>query len=967
MDARARWAIAFVGLTFVGAIPARAQDDLARLIGRSVAAIKFEIEGRPVTSADLDAFVPIHSGDPLRLEAVRDGESHLISAGRYDDVQVFYTESPEGLTLTFRLTPRHPVDRLEFEGDTGLNRDELDRRVRERYGGLPAREQPENVAQVVEGLLKDEGFPEARVRPRVEETHNPDRATLVLEVQAGARPLIARTDVTGTSPLSLETVISRTSTAKGQPFRRQALEAALADLGDELRKQGYYGAVALMPNEPVASDAEHGLIVALRVDAGPRVTLRWVGPQPPGNDEDYVPMRRQRSVDEDLLEDSDRRVAAYWKREGYKNVDVSHTREVQGTQLVVTMHTTLGVRYRIDDLKITGNAHLPPERVREALRIGPGDPYDPSRIATGILLLKTTYLRRGYHQVGIKELDPEEVAGSRTPTEVRVNAHIDVVEGPDAHIGKLMFSGNRVEGELEIQTMMPRPGDLYVAETLLRDKATLESFYRDKGFENIDIRIDPTPSVDQRIVDIAVAIVEGPQVTVGDIRVVGNRRISEKIVKEQMALKEGAPFGAAGQRDSYRSLYNMGVFRHIVIDEEPRVSGETIAHVIVTVDELPTTSTSVGGGLQGGRRALTASDGSVADRLEFAPRGFFEIGRRNLWGKNRSVDLFTRVAPRLRGTTAGENFLEYRVSGTYREPHAFNADTDALVSVTSEQVARTGFNFFRRSLNAELVRKISPRVNVSGRYALESTRLFDVNITTSILDRLFPQVRLSILSSGVVWDRRNDPVDPSHGTLATVDGELAARSVGSEVGYSKVFLQASGFHALASTRRVVLAGRAEVGFARGFARGVQQSQADGTTITVPVADLPASQRFFAGGSTTVRGFELDRLGVPAIINADGLSNGGNGVAVFNAEVRTTVGKILGREFGVVGFADAGNVFAKASDIDFAMLRAAYGFGIRYNSPLGPVRLDLGFKTHREIVGGTRERGWEYHLNIGEAF
>jgi len=153
-----------------------------------------------------------------------------------------------------------------------------------------------------------------------------------------------------------------------------------------------------------------------------------------------------------------------------------------------------------------------------------------------------------------------------------------------------------------------------------------------------------------------------------------------------------------------------------------------------------------------------------------------------------------------------------------------------------------------------------------------------------------------------------------------------------------------------------------------MARGFERQKVDPDTgQLVTVADLPVSQRFFAGGSTTVRGFQLDRLGVPGILTSDGLSLGGNGVVILNGELRTTLHKLFGRDFGLAFFGDAGNVFAKAADIDLTQLRTAVGFGVRYNSPIGPVRLDFGFKTDRQIVGGRRESGWEYHLNIGEAF
>jgi outer membrane protein assembly factor BamA len=310
------------------------------------------------------------------------------------------------------------------------------------------------------------------------------------------------------------------------------------------------------------------------------------------------------------------------------------------------------------------------------------------------------------------------------------------------------------------------------------------------------------------------------------------------------------------------------------------------------------------------------------------------------------------------------------VSGTYREPNALDTATDALVGITSEQSARTGFNFERKGGNIQFIRRASNHVSLNVRYALDYTRIFDFDASSFTpgdritIDKLFPQVRLSSVSGSVIWDRRDDLVTPSRGTLASADVETAARRLGSEVGFNRLFLQASGFHAVTPTRRVVLAGRAELGMARGFQR--QKVDPD-TGLLVTVADLPVSQRFFAGGSTTVRGFQLDRLGVPEILTPDGLSLGGNGVVVLNAEARLNLHKLLSRELGVTFFGDAGNVFAKAADIDLRQLRKAVGFGLRYNSPIGPVRLDFGFKTDRQIVGGRRESGWEYHLNIGEAF
>jgi outer membrane protein insertion porin family len=132
---------------------------------------------------------------------------------------------------------------------------------------------------------------------------------------------------------------------------------------------------------------------------------------------------------------------------------------------------------------------------------------------------------------------------------------------------------------------------------------------------------------------------------------------------------------------------------------------------------------------------------------------------------------------------------------------------------------------------------------------------------------------------------------------------------------------------------------------------------------VEVRDLPASQRFFAGGSTTVRGFRLDRLGVPAILNDDGLSNGGNAMLVLNGELRLPVWK----DVGAVAFIDAGNVFGRVRDFDFRQLRPTAGMGVRYRSPIGPLRVDLGFKLNRETFPNRREHGSEWYFSLGQAF
>ncbi len=139
---------------------------------------------------------------------------------------------------------------------------------------------------------------------------------------------------------------------------------------------------------------------------------------------------------------------------------------------------------------------------------------------------------------------------------------------------------------------------------------------------------------------------------------------------------------------------------------------------------------------------------------------------------------------------------------------------------------------------------------------------------------------------------------------------------------------------------------------------------DGEPVVQTVTDLPASERFFAGGDTSVRGYALDRLGTAATIDRNGFPVGGNAVIVLNSELRIPVWK----DIGVVGFVDAGNVWARVSDFAFGDIRPTTGFGLRYKSPIGPLRVDLGFKLARQTQpDGSLERLTALHISLGQAF
>jgi len=947
----------------VCAAAAQTPSPISALLGRPVTAVSVEIEGRPDAGVTFTDLLEVRVGDLLRGDAVRESLAHLYNLGRYDDVAVTAAPDGAGVRVVFALTPAHPIDRVEFRGNLGLDRRALERAVLEPFGGRVSAARTDEAKEAVERILIDEGFARPQVVPSLEQAHDVHRSTLVLTVDAGPRQTVGTVQVLGTSPLGRTDVTTRIGLSPGEPYRRRATEDALRQVAERLRSLRFYEASASHFATAAGGDV---VDVTVTVEAGPEVRIVVAGdPLPPGGQDEWIPIRRENSADDDLLEDSAFRIRQALQQEGYWQADVVPRRDedTAAGRMVVTFTITRGLRYRIASVDVSGQTHFSEADIRGLLSLNEGDLFVEALVDARLGALSAAYAFSGFH-AGIKYR-----ADALPGDEGLVAIRIVIEEGPLRIVSEVALAGASQIPEAEVRRVVRSQVGQPLRDAQVReDRIAIQQLYLNRGFQSALVearQATAAPFV------VSFTIREGRQTIVDHLIVVGNRRVDTDTILAEVRLRPGQPFGQADRLESQRRLAELAIFRRITITQANEGRADGHVDVIVQVEEAPATTIGYGGGLEVGRRLRSDVGGGAEDTLRVSPRGFLELGRRNLFGGNRSATLFTRLSLGSRNEPddpaadgRGLEISEYRVTGSYRAPRAFGSGIDAVLSATAERAIRTSFTFVRRAINAEGLHRASSHMSLFARYALDSTELYDTRIPEEdqpLIDRLFPQIRLSAVSAGLVWDRRDDLLDPTAGGLMSIDGEVAARSLGSEVGFAKVFGQAFGFRRLTRVNRVVIGGRVQVGIARGFTREVTVPGTD-DRIEV-VADLPAGRRFFAGGSTSVRGFQQDRLGVPGVLNEDGLSNGGNGVVVLNGEMRTQ----LWTNIAVVGFVDGGNVFARAGDMSMRDLRGSAGVGLRYRSPLGPLRLDVGFKFDRRIVSGKRERGWEFHLSIGEIF
>jgi outer membrane protein insertion porin family len=960
------WPVPAAGaLVLLLLIPAAAAAEIGDYLGKPIASIRLQIEGRPAADEHLRRLIQLREGSPLTMLAVRETVAHLFSFGEFEDVQVHATSAAGGVDLLFELAPLHPVTRVVFTGVAGVpggDEGRLRSAVLDRFGASPSPGRAQDIARLVETELARRGYLHARVSTRLELEHMPDRSTLVLEVQPGARTVVGAVEVIGAPGLPEHELLQRLGITPGSPYQPEVLAARIENYLTDRRERGFYEArLAALPRF-----ADGDRLVNLSLDAveGPRVRIVFTGEQLPDNVRDQlVPIAREGSTDEDLLEDSTNRIRDYLHSQGYRDAKVSHQRMQEDGDLIVGFAIERGPRYRLAAVTLEGNEFFPASALQPMLRVVPGQPFDGARLGADVSALQELYRRRGFASAEV-DAAVERIAGSAGDADVALAIRIVIVEHVQTIVGSLRIDGNTVVSEVELLPGLGlRPGGEFFVTQMAIDRDAIQAKYANLGFLHATVEADPGLAGDSRRAEVVFRVREGPQIFVEHVLLVGNRRTRAETIERELQVKAGDALGQDGVIETQRRLTALGLFRRTRITQLSH-GDENRRDLLITVEEAPPTTIGYGGGFEVGPQ-IQETNGVADEALEVLPRAFFEITRRNLFGKNRSVNLFTRISLRPQDQSAGHGFSEYRVLGTFREPRVFNTAADAFLTAVVEQQHRSSFNFARRGFNAEVVRRFTPAFSLIGSYQINETELFDEQIEKEdqpLIDRLFPQVLLSSFTVAGIHDTRNDQLNPSVGHYLSANGQVAAKAIGSEVGLLKSYFTAQAFRMLPRTNRLVFAGSARLGLATAFAR-VPDAVADDPELRAGV-QLPASERFFAGGDTTVRGFALDRLGTPEVIDADGFPIGGNGVVILNAELRLRVM----RSVGVVGFLDTGNVFKQATDVDLSRLRSAAGFGLRFQSPVGPIRVDLGFKINRqEISPGRLEDLNAWHISLGQAF
>ena len=644
------------------------------------------------------------------------------------------------------------------------------------------------------------------------------------------------------------------------------------------------------------------------VTPGPPMALDVRGASLPGRLRTEVRgLLREAGAGQDTLEVGAERIESHLRRLGHREAVVRVAIEERpGGVAAVVFDADPGPRAEVASVALRGAA---PELL-EDLETRPGRAIQDSILAEDVQRL-TRQLEEGGHFGASVEVDVPEEGG---PQPVVFLAR----PGPRATVVDVIVEGPPLaparDGE-DSQELAVRAGLPYRVRDVVASREVLLSAWRRAGYLDAQVEPEIVLSEDQTEVRVTFVVEPGPRTIVESVVLAGLRDTRDRTVAREIVLRPAEPFSFERVLESQRRLLSLGIFERVTITEL-NPGRERRRDVVVTVEEAPRTTVAWGVGY------------SEQDLL----RGSVELTRRNLNGLGRTASAFAR------GSFRGSRFLL-----NLREPWLLGRDLDSFLTAFWEEEDRTSFDYNRKGGVAQVGQSVDARTTLLYRYLYQDTNVFNIEVPPEEIDRQFRTYTVSGPSFSVVRDTRDDPLEPRRGTFFASDLQLSADLLGG-ASYVKGFFQAADIHRARADLAVVVSLR--LGLA-------------GTYGGDP-ARLPLPERFFAGGAYGPRGWPVDEVG-PKVIRPDGevFPTGGNALLLGGAELRYD----LTRSFQVAAFLDVGNVYPEVRDLSIADLRKSVGLGVRYLTPIGPIRLDYGHKIQR-LPGETAGR---FHLTIGYAF
>jgi len=971
----------------------------------------------PEEAASLLAATPLKVGEPLTREKLHDAMDALFATGRFSDIQAEADRTETtGVRLRFRTVANFFVGMVAIEGvSTNPSANQLASATRLQLGELYSREKLDHAQAGVQRVLEENGFHQSKVTISEQRDEQQHQVNLTFHVVRGPRAVVGEITLEGDAGYSEAEIREIAKLHSGDPVLANRITRALQRIRSRYQKQDRLLAQVSATN-PTYHPEHNTLDYVFKVDRGPVVEIASEGFKISQRVlKKLVPIYEEGAVDDDLLNEGRRNIQNHLESLGYfeATVSVSQHSAPDGKNVQVVYAVNPGERHKLVAIRISGNRFFPDELIRSHMqdqaagRLFSHGRYNEALLEEDVRSIESLYRASGFRQAAVSSKLVTGYQGD--PSQLAIE--IGVKEGSQTRVAWVRIDGSYTLPQEQLPEISTEEGQGFDESSLADDRDRILGKYFDNGFPNatVDVAYVSVPSGDSfPRVGVTFSIHEGEQFFVNQVFLDGLHHTRPGVARREMRVQPGAPLSQQDILESQRRLYDLGLFKQVDTAIQNPDGTESRKNVLVTTSEADRYTFDYGGGFefQTGEPSYGISQPLGATGV--SPMVSAGVSRINVGGRHQTITLKGNLGR-----------LQQRALISYDIPKLLNLDNlrftstglyDNTVDVSTFTSKRLEQTF--QVLQVLYKRQDRELTTFAYRFSYRRVEASNIEVTSNLIPLLSQPTRVGTPNFIYIRNRRDNDLESTRGSYTSVEGGVAASYFGSEADFSRFLAKNSTYHKFFRNRST---GQGFV-FARSTSVGIEN--AFGNTVVLDPAQTPAAgesliplpERFFSGGGNSNRGFGLNQAGPRDPFT--GFPVGGSAVFLNSLELRfpNVMVPYLNDNIGFTIFEDMGNVFARPQEMfpslarfhqpneDFCFqedthLKCNYnyashavGLGVRYQTPIGPLRFDFGynlnppyFPSYTNITTGTypgqtvgqfgyqRAGHFNFSFSVGQSF
>lgn len=877
---------------------------------------------------DVLASLPFNKGDVFQTRFVSITERLLKATEKFDSVEVEWKETEQEFFI--RVIPRDYFDNYVWKGDRVADRSAIERSCLMPNESLNlSQERLSQINRCISGELQALGYLDAQV------FINSEGKTLSLEVQLGESYTVQKIEIQGVSNSLQKILVRQLATEVGNPFYPLKVKGDTALILRNLLRRGNYFAEVYQPLLQV-QPSDHTVSLSWKVTLGPRFDIRFLGEYLSPKPLDQM-IEREETFPKWFLEEIQDIITGELKAEGYLDTEVLIRREKTGIDSEkIKIVTTKGKKYELlaPDLVGVGDRERVISFIKKFPELRAGSPFNRDIYKKTVNEnLGSALFEAGYLDLQIRGID-----FTIDKERARVRPVIYMSEGDAYRIREVKIEGLKAEfsdiSEIKDFKSASRAGSSFNQPQLETLKTDLARAIVDLGF--LDSKVDLSFEKSKGLVGVNLKIDAGLQYRVAQVLIRGAKRTKDRILRVEADIEVGDIYTDEMVREGVANILRLGIARSVDIRVLEKDAETGVVYVLIDIVEAARFRFEIGPGY------------GTLDGI----RGIFKATYANIGGTGRRLSLFAKANLKIEESRTPSSvdvldpreipFIERRITLEYFEPRFLGAPVDGRLSFSNSKQDFPLFGLFKNTFSFALDYRYDRDMVFTTDYSLEYSDPFNVVRGQNI--KAFDDERAKMLTSVselAVFQFLDDNFNPIKGYRTRIYAALFHSKLGGDENFWQSTLKQDFYYPLFQFKKSSVLGLAVSGNI-GFSDAMD-----------PTAEVPVQKRYYLGGENSVRGFDDQAINPRNRV-------GGNSYFYFQSEINIPIFSGV----DLLGFFDGGNLYEKNSDWRPWGLRWGAGGGLRWNTPVGPLKIGYGFNLSRHRIDGKIEPVGAFYFGVG---